>query len=68
MPLGWCGRSRGHGRSIIGGEAIKLTIPRAKKAVDFMSDKPIEVELEGELLAMEGESVPFYVDHRPVTV
>ncbi len=33
-----------------------------------MSDKPIEVELEGELLAMEGESAPFYVDHRPVTV
>ena len=59
------------GRSIIGGEAIKLTIPRAslapKKAVDFMSDKPIEIELEGELLAMEGESAPFYVD-RPVTV
>ncbi|UNU29266.1 hypothetical protein [Aeromonas hydrophila] len=59
------------GRSIIGGEAIKLTIPRAslapKKAVDFLSDKPIEIELEGELLALDGESAPFYVD-RPETV
>ncbi|MFQ2387285.1 hypothetical protein ACK32P_04270 [Aeromonas dhakensis] len=59
------------GRSIIGGEAIKLTIPRAslapKKAVDFLSDKPIEIELEGELLALDGESAPFYVD-RPQTV
>ena len=59
------------GRNIVSGEAIKLTIPRAslapKKAVDFMSDKPIEIELEGELLAMEGESAPFYVD-KPATV
>ncbi|HIC8859635.1 hypothetical protein E5E96_20910 [Aeromonas sp. 1805] len=59
------------GRSIIGGEAIKLTIPRAslapKKAVDFLSDKPIEIELEGELLALDGETAPFYVD-RPETV
>lgn len=42
------------GRSVIGGEAILLTVPRAslspKKAVDFLSDKPIEIELEGELL------------------
>ncbi len=59
------------GRSIVSGEAIKLTVPRAslspKKAVDFMSDKPIEIELEGELLAVNGETAPFYVD-RPVTV
>ena len=59
------------GRSLIGGEAIILTIPRAslapKKAVDFLSDKPIEIELEGELLALDGETAPFYVD-RPVTV
>ncbi|MDD9308391.1 hypothetical protein V6S06_14020 [Aeromonas hydrophila] len=59
------------GRSIVSGEAIKLTVPRAslspKKAVDFMSDKPIEIELEGELLAVDGETAPFYVD-RPVTV
>ncbi|MFM5095948.1 hypothetical protein ACEUCJ_20040 [Aeromonas rivipollensis] len=59
------------GRSVIGGESIILTVPRAslapKKAVDFLSDKPIEIELEGELLAMEGESAPFYVD-RPETV
>jgi len=58
------------GRSIVSGEAIKLTVPRAslapKKAVDFMSDKPIEIELEGELLAVEGETAPFYVD-RPLT-
>ncbi|MFM5495581.1 hypothetical protein ACET9I_03255 [Aeromonas veronii] len=59
------------GRSIVSGESIKLTVPRAslspKKAVDFMSDKPIEIELEGELLAVDGETAPFYVD-RPVTV
>lgn len=34
-----------------------------KKTVDFLSDKPIEVELEGELLALDGETIPFYVDH-----
>ncbi|MFM5189259.1 hypothetical protein ACET9E_14245 [Aeromonas caviae] len=38
-----------------------------KKVVDFLSDKPIEIELEGELLTLDGESVPFYVD-RPETV
>lgn len=59
------------GRSVIGGESIILTVPRAslapKKAVDFLSDKPIENELEGELLALDGETAPFYVD-RPETV
>lgn len=59
------------GRSVIGGESIVLTVPRAslapKKAVDFLSDKPIEIELEGELLALDGETAPFYVD-RPETV
>lgn len=38
-----------------------------KKAVDFLSDRPIEIELEGELLALDGETAPFYVD-RPETV
>ncbi|WOQ15213.1 hypothetical protein [Aeromonas media] len=33
-----------------------------KKAVDFLSDKPIEIELEGELLALGGKAAPFYVD------
>ncbi|MEZ6955956.1 MULTISPECIES: hypothetical protein [unclassified Aeromonas] len=59
------------GCSVIGGEPIVLTVPRAslapKKAVDFLSDKPIEIELEGELLALDGETAPFYVD-RPETV
>ncbi|MGE6238686.1 hypothetical protein ACLHZX_16800, partial [Aeromonas media] len=59
------------GRGVIGGESIVLTVPRTslapKKAVDFLSDKPIEIELEGELLALDGETAPFYVD-RPVTV
>ncbi|WP_421191400.1 hypothetical protein [Aeromonas enteropelogenes] len=59
------------GRSVISGESILLTVPRAslapKKAVDFLSDKPIEIELEGELLALDGEEAPFYVD-RPETV
>jgi hypothetical protein len=31
-----------------------------------MSDKPIDIELERELLALDGESASFYVD-RPVT-
>ncbi|WP_326510639.1 phage tail tube protein [Aeromonas caviae] len=52
------------GRSVIGGKSIVLTVPRAslapKKAVDFLSDKPIEIELEGELLALDGEDAPFY--------
>lgn len=59
------------GRSVIGGESIVLTVPRAslapKKAVDFLSDNPIEIELEGELLALDGDSAHFYVD-RPETV
>jgi hypothetical protein len=32
-----------------------------------MSDKPIESELKGELLALNGETAPFYVD-RSITV
>lgn len=59
------------GRSVISGESTVLTAPRAslapKKVVDFLSDKPIEIELEGELLALDGETAPFYVD-RPETV
>ncbi|WP_242798545.1 hypothetical protein [Aeromonas hydrophila] len=57
------------GRSVIGGEAILLTVPRASlvlnKAVDFLSDKPIDIELE--LLALDGEDAPFNMD-RSVTV
>jgi hypothetical protein len=56
------------GRSVIGGESIVLTVPRAslalKKAVDFLSDKPIDIELE--LLALDGEDSSFNMD-RPVT-
>lgn len=32
-----------------------------------MSDRSIEIELEGELLALDDEDVPFYVN-RPETV
>jgi hypothetical protein len=35
--------------------------------VDFLSDKLIEIEREGELLALDGETAPFYMD-RPATV
>ncbi|UNU29270.1 hypothetical protein GCK65_09145 [Aeromonas hydrophila] len=38
-----------------------------KREMDFLSNKPIEIELEGELLALDSETAPFYVD-RPVTV
>lgn len=59
------------GHCVVSFGEFKLTLPRAslspKKAVDFMSDKPIEIELEGELLAVDGETAPFYVD-RSVTV
>lgn len=33
-----------------------------KKVLDFLSDKPIETELEGEQLALDGKTTPFYVD------
>jgi len=59
------------GRSIVSGEAIKLRVPSASlslsSAVDFMSDKPIEIELGWDLLAVDSETAPFYVD-RAVTV
>ncbi len=38
-----------------------------KKAVNFLSDKPIEIELEGGLLALDVEIAPFYVE-QPETV
>ncbi|WP_421291035.1 hypothetical protein [Aeromonas taiwanensis] len=40
---------------------------RPRRRWIFLSDKPSEIELEGELLALDGETAPFYVD-RPVTV
>ncbi len=36
---------------------IKLIVTRT----NFMTDKPIEVELEGELLALKGGTAPIYV-------
>lgn len=51
----------------IGGAGVFRASLALKKAVSFMSDKPIEIELEEELLAVDGETAPFYVD-RPVTV
>jgi hypothetical protein len=33
----------------------------------FLSDKPIEIEQECELLALDSETAPFYVD-RSITV
>ncbi|MDM5087781.1 hypothetical protein OB947_02480 [Aeromonas bestiarum] len=36
---------------------IKLIVTRT----NFMTDKPIEVELEGELLALKGWTAPIYV-------
>ncbi|MFM5561460.1 hypothetical protein ACET8P_03160 [Aeromonas veronii] len=50
----------------VGADVFRASLA-PKKAVSFMSDKPIEIELEGELLAVDGETAPFYID-RPVTV
>ena len=59
------------GESVIDGKKTLFKSPMAslapKNAVDFMSDKPIEVTLEGEMLIIEGETAPFYVD-QPKTV
>ncbi len=54
------------GESLIDGKKTILKVPMAslspKNGVDFMSDKPIEVTLEGELLIVDGEAAPFYVE------
>ena len=54
------------GESLIDGKKTILNVPMAslspKNGVDFMSDKPIEVTLEGELLIVDGEAAPFYVE------
>lgn len=59
------------GESLIDGKKTILKVPCAslspKSGVDFMSDKPIEVTLEGELLIIDGEAAPFYVEY-PETV
>lgn len=59
------------GESLIDGKKTILKVPMAslspKNGVDFMSDKPIEVTLEGELLIVDGEAAPFYVE-QPETV
>lgn len=59
------------GESLIDGKKTILNVPMAslspKNGVDFMSDKPIEVTLEGELLIVDGETAPFYVE-QPETV
>lgn len=54
------------GESLVDGKKTILTVPMASlsptSSVDFMSDNPIEVTLEGELLIVPGETAPFYVD------
>ena len=55
---------------VITGSAMILKVPRAalspKDAVDFMSDKPIEITLEGECIILDGETAPYYVDQPEV--
>lgn len=46
----------------VGADVFRASLA-PKKAMSFMSDKPIEIEL----LAVDGETAPFYID-RPVTV
>lgn len=66
MPL-----SEMTGCFVVSGKVSKLFVSLSSRSpsstVDFMSDKPIEIELEGELLVVHGETAPFYVD-RLVTV
>ena len=54
------------GKSLIDGESMTLDVPMAslspKGGIDFMSEKPMEVTLEGDCLIIDGESAPFYVD------
>ena len=54
------------GESLVDGKKTILKVPMAslspKSGVDFMSDKPIEITLEGELLIISGETAPFYVE------
>lgn len=54
------------GKNVIDGSPVKVTVPRAslspKNGVDFLSEKAIEITLEGELMVVTGETAPFYVD------
>ena len=60
------------GKNLIDGTPVKLTVPLAslspKNAVDFMSEKAIDITLEGELMIAPGETAPFYVDELATTV
>lgn len=60
------------GKNLIDGTPVKLLVPLAslspKNAVDFMSEKAIDITLEGELMMATGEKAPFYVDELATTV
>ncbi len=54
------------GTNVIDGSPVKVTVPKAslspKNGVDFLSEKAIEITLEGELMVVTGETAPFYID------
>jgi hypothetical protein len=54
------------GTNLIDGTPVKLTVPLAslspKNPVDFMSEKAIDITLEGELIMVAGEDAPYYVE------
>lgn len=54
------------GKNVIDGSPVKVSVPKAslspKNGVDFLSEKAIEITLEGELMVVTGETAPFYVD------
>jgi hypothetical protein len=60
------------GKNLIDGTRVKVTVPLAslspKNAVDFMSEKAIDITLEGELMIAFGEDAPYYVDELETTV
>ncbi|MFQ1965425.1 hypothetical protein ACK36M_07890 [Aeromonas veronii] len=50
----------------IGNEPVVYLLS-TQESIGFTERQAIESDLEGELLALDGETAPFYVD-RPVTV
>ncbi len=60
------------GESIIDGKKTILRVPQASlsptDAVDFMSDNPMEITLEGECIFVDGETAAYYVEQPEETV
>lgn len=55
------------GRNMANGKAVRLDIPMANvapnEAVDFMATEFVSTTLNGNLILMDGEAAPFYLDY-----